>query len=38
MAERRVRLLEELNRAVAEAPDDIPIRDIVARLNHHADD
>jgi hypothetical protein len=36
--ERRARLLEELNRAVADAPDDVPIRDIVARLNHHIDD
>lgn len=38
MQERRARLLEELNRAVAETPDDIPIRDVIARLNHHIDD
>ena len=36
--ERRARLLEELNRAVSETPDDVPIRDVIARLNHHSDD
>ena len=38
MEERRARLLEELNRAVAEESDDVPIRQIIHRLNHHADD
>ncbi len=38
MQERRARLLEELNRAVAETPDDVPIRDVIARLNSHGDD
>jgi hypothetical protein len=38
MEERRARLLEELNRAVAETPDDVPIRDVIARLNSHGDD
>lgn len=38
MDERRARLLEELNRAVAEAPDDMPIRDVIAQLNRHSDD
>jgi hypothetical protein len=38
MRERRARLLEELNRAVAETPDDIPIRDVISRLNSHGDD
>ena len=36
--ERRARLLVEINRTVAEAPDDIPIKDLVARLNRHHDD
>lgn len=36
--ERRERLLEELNRAVADAPDDIPIRDLIKRINQHHDD
>lgn len=36
--ERRARLLEELNRAVADAPEDVPIKDIVARLNRHNGD
>ena len=38
VAERKARLLAELNRAVSEAPDDMPIKDIIARLNHHHDD
>ncbi len=38
MEERRQRLLEDLNRAVAEAPDDVPIKNIIERLNHHRDD
>lgn len=38
MQERRARLLEDLNRAVAETPDDVPIRDVIARLNSHTDD
>ena len=38
MQKRRARLLEELNRAVAETPDDVPIRDVIARLNSHNDD
>jgi hypothetical protein len=38
MQERRARLLEELNRAVAETPDDVPIRDVIARLNSHSGD
>ncbi len=36
--ERRARLLDEINRAVADAPDDIPIKDLVAQLNRHNDD
>ena len=38
MQTRRERLLEELNRAVAEAPDDVPIKSIIERLNQHRDD
>lgn len=38
MEERRQLLLDELNRAVAEAPDDMPIREVVERLNRHRDD
>jgi len=38
MRARRERLLEDLNRAVAEAPDDVPIKSIVERLNRHRDD
>ena len=38
MQERRERLLDELNRAVADAPDDVPIKNIIERLNHHRDD
>lgn len=38
MHERRAHLLEELNRAVAETPDDVPIHDVIARLNSHSDD
>jgi len=38
MRERRERLLEDLSRAVAEAPDDVPIKSIVERLNRHRDD
>ena len=38
MQARRERLLEDLNRAVAEAPDDVPIKSIIERLNHHRDD
>jgi len=38
MEERRARLLEELNRAVAEESDDVPIRQIIHHLNHHPDD
>ena len=34
-SERRARLLVQINQAVAEAPDDIPIKDLVARLNRH---
>ncbi len=36
--ERRALLLEELNRTVAEVPDDVPIRDVIDRLNRHWDD
>lgn len=36
--ERRARLLEELSQAVADAPDDLPIGEVVRRLNRHADD
>lgn len=36
--ERRARLLEELTQAVAEAPEDMPIRDVIAKLNRHDDD
>lgn len=32
--ERRARLLDELNRAVADAPDDMPLRDVISRVNH----
>ena len=38
VAERKARLLAELNQAVSEAPDDMPIKDIIARLNHHHED
>ena len=38
MEARRQQLLDDLNRAVAEAPDDVPIRSIIERLNHHRDD
>ena len=38
MRERRQRLLDALNRAVAEAPDDVPIKNIIERLNRHRDD
>ena len=34
-SERRAHLLVQINQAVAEAPDDIPIKDLVARLNRH---
>ncbi|MBC8142279.1 MAG: hypothetical protein H7Y38_12645 [Armatimonadetes bacterium] len=33
-SERRARLLDELNRAVADAPDDLPLRDVIARINN----
>ena len=33
-AERRARLLDELNHAVADAPDDMPLRDVIARINN----
>jgi hypothetical protein len=36
--ERRQRLLDELSRAVADAPDDVPIRDVIRGLNRHHDD
>lgn len=32
--ERRARLLDELNRAVSDAPDDMPLRDVIARVNN----
>lgn len=32
-AAERARLLDELNRAVADAPDDVPLRDVIARAN-----
>ena len=38
MRVRRQQLLDDLNRAVAEAPDDVPIKSIVERLNRHRDD
>jgi len=38
MRARREQLLEDLNRAVSEAPDDMPIKSIVERLNRHRDD
>lgn len=38
MQERRQRLLDELDRAVREAPDDVPIKSIIERLNHRDDD
>ena len=34
VSERRARLLDELNRAVADAPDDMPLRDVIAGLNN----
>ena len=37
-AERRALLLEELNRTVADAPDDVPIKYVIERLNRHWDD
>lgn len=36
--ERRAALLADLNRTVAEAPDDVPIRYVINRLNRHWDD
>lgn len=33
-SERRARLLDELNHAVADAPDDMPLRDVIARVNN----
>lgn len=36
--ERRRRLLEDLNHAVAQAPDDMPIREVIRSLNQHGDD
>lgn len=38
MEERRQSLLDELNRAVREAPDDVPIRNLIERLNQHRGD
>lgn len=38
MDERRRQLLEDLSRAVSEAPDDVPIKNIIERLNQHRDD
>ncbi|HVK05092.1 MAG TPA: hypothetical protein VM490_16565 [Armatimonadaceae bacterium] len=32
--ERSARLLTDLTRAVAEAPDDVPLRETIDRLNH----
>lgn len=32
--ERRARLLDELNHAVADAPDDMPLRDVISRINN----
>ena len=37
-AERRTLLLAELNRTVADAPDDVPIKYVIDRLNRHWDD
>ena len=37
-AERRALLLQELNQTVAEAPDDVPIKYVISRLNRHWDD
>ena len=37
-AERRTSLLTELNRTIADAPDDIPIKYVIDRLNRHWDD
>jgi hypothetical protein len=36
--ERRALLLAELNRTVAEAPDDVPIKYVINQLNRHWDD
>jgi hypothetical protein len=36
--ERRALLLRELNQTVADAPDDVPIRYVIERLNRHWDD
>jgi len=38
LEERRQRLLAELAHAVADAPDDVPIQEVIRRLNHHDDD
>jgi spore coat polysaccharide biosynthesis protein SpsF (cytidylyltransferase family) len=38
MRVRRQQLLDDLYRAVAGAPDDVPIKSIVERLNRHRDD
>ena len=32
--ERRARLLDELNHAVSDAPDDMPLRDVISRVNN----
>jgi len=36
--DRRARLLGEINQAVADAPDDIPIKQLIEQLNRHHDD
>ncbi len=36
--ERRIRLLNEINQAVADAPDDVPIKRLIEQLNRHNDD
>ncbi|MBC7809492.1 MAG: hypothetical protein H7145_25445 [Akkermansiaceae bacterium] len=36
--ERRARLLDELNRAVSDAPEDMPLRDVISRINKHYSD
>ena len=36
--ERHQRLLDGLAREVAEAPDDVPIKDLIERLNRHRGD
>jgi hypothetical protein len=37
-SEHREQLLRDLATAVADAPDDVPIKNVIERLNRHRDD